>query len=152
MSVRSFVNRDWTMDAELRISNLPEEWKTLDGVPAMMEFLSIALEDMGLLGMTPDGGAFWMSIGVRFGASNEAEIGELAEIYKRHRGMFQIASYPVSMSYAGGTQNAVVAIGNMTKALMDKRGKPPTVIFIRIMWMPKGMTPSRFKGEKGGGD
>lgn len=152
LSIKSFVNRDGTMDAELRIVNIPDFWKDLDGIPAMAAFLSEVFQRTGELANTDDGGRFWVSIGVRFGPSNESELGELAEIYKRHRGMLQVASYPLATAIPSGFQNAIVAIESITKSLMTKRGIPISSLFIRITWMPKGMHPSRFKGERGGGD
>jgi hypothetical protein len=149
--IKSFVNRDGTVDAELRISDLPDEWKVEDGGPFISEFLSEIFQQLGTLKDTDDGGRFWVSVGFRFGPSNESEIGELAELYKRHRGLFQIASYPVSAALASGLQNAVAASGTMATSLGESRGLYPAVVIVRLTWMPSGQNPSRYKGEKGGG-
>jgi hypothetical protein len=151
IDIKSFVNRDGTVDAELRLSELPDEWKLEDGGPLISEFLSQIFELLGVIKGTEDGGRFWVSVGFRFGPSNEAEIGELVELYKRHRGLFQIASYPVSAEFASGLQNAVAASGTMATTLGERRGLYPAVVIVRLTWMPSGQNPSRYKGEKGGG-
>lgn len=147
--VKSFINQDGSVDGEVRIGNLPDDWRVPDGLPQLKEFLSTLLRQVGDLKPGPEGGAYWISIGVRFGPNNESEIGELAELYKRHRGLFQVASYALDASIQSAAQNAVVAIGEIVKAIMTRRGLPPSVIFIRYTWTPDGVRPHRYTGESG---
>lgn len=152
LSIRSFINADGSVDAELRAGNLPDEWREEDGTPALMAFFSQLLRVAGTLEPGPELGRYWISIGVRFGPQNESEVGELAELYKRHRGMFQVASHALQADMKSGLQNAVVSIGTIIKSLQSKRGLIPSVVFIRITWLPVADTrPHRYEGEKGGG-
>jgi len=98
------------------------------------------------------GGAFWLSIAVRFGPQNEAEIGELAKLYKRYRGLFQIGTYPTPAWAEGAVQLALVedAVGlrAMVRSLLEKRGLPPAAILIRFVWTPDASRPGHYEGEK----
>jgi hypothetical protein len=149
LGLRTFINGDLTVDGEIRISQLPDDWRTMDGIPEVMAILSSILKQIGTLTPGEEGGAYWISIGVRFGPQNDAEVGDLAEMYKRYRGMFQVASYPTDAGAISGAQNAIVAFGAIVRSLMDKRGLPPAVIFVRITWTPDGTRPHRYGGEKG---
>lgn len=149
LGLRTFINADLTVDGELRISQLPDDWRTPEGIPEVMALLSSILRDIGVLVPNDEGGAYWISIGVRFGPQNDAEVGDLAEMYKRYRGMFQVASYPTDAGAVSGAQNAIVAFGAIVRSLMDKRGLPPAVVFVRITWTPDGTRPHRYGGEKG---
>lgn len=152
LSIKSFINADGSVDSELRFGNLPDEWRDGEGTPALMAFLSQMLRVVGTLEPDAEGGKYWISIGVRFGPQDESEAGELAELYKRHRGMFQVASHALQTDMTSGLQNAVVSIGTIVKSLQSRRGLPPSVIFIRITWLPVTDTrPHRYEGEKGGG-
>ena len=151
LSLKTFINVDGTVDGEIRIADLPDDWRSEEGIPELMEFLSQILRAAGTLTPGIEQGAYWVSIGVRFGPQNDAEVGDLAEMYKRYRGMFQVASYPLDASSVSGLQNAIVAFGMIVRSLMEKRGLPPAVVFIRYTWMPDGSRPGRFTGEKGGG-
>jgi hypothetical protein len=151
LGLRTFINADLTVDGELRMAMLPDDWRTPEGIPEVMELLSQILRRLGTLTAGDEGGAYFISIGVRFGPQNDSEVGDLAEMYKRYRGMFQVASYPTMAGEAAGQQNAIVAFGSIVRALMDKRGLPPAVIFVRVTWTPDGSRPGRFGGEKGGG-
>ena len=53
-----------------------------------MTFLSRVLNAVGVLVPGDEGGNYWISVGVRFGPQTDAERGDLAEMYKRYRGMF----------------------------------------------------------------
>ena len=151
LGLRTFINADLTVDGELRVSQLPDDWRTPEGIPEVMAILSQILRQIGLLVPGDEGGAYWISIGIRFGPQNDSEVGDLAEMYKRYRGMFQVASYPTDASMTSGGQNAIVAFGAIVRSLMEKRGLPPAVIFVRVTWTPDGTRPGQFKGEKGGG-
>lgn len=150
--MKTFINADGSVDGEIRMGGLPDEWRVPDGVVLLMEFLSGLLGRLGSLEPGEEGGRYWVSIGVRFGPSNESEIGELAELYKRHRGLFQVASYALDLGVPGAGQNAVVAIGEIIRSIMNRRGMPPTALFVRVTWTPDGVRPHRYSGESGKGD
>jgi hypothetical protein len=150
LGLKTFINVDHTVDGEIRISDIPEDWRTEEGIPEVMALLSQILRQLGVIAPGEEGGAYWISIGVRFGPQNDAEVGDLAELYKRYRGMFQIASYPTDAGQRSGEQNAIVAFGHIVRSLMERRGLPPAVVFVRLTWMPDGNRPGHFKGEKGG--
>lgn len=152
LGLKSFINQDQTVDGEVRASGLPEEWRTEEGRAELEEFLSDAMTEGGVLVPGEEQGGYWLSVGVRFGPQTDAEVGDLAEMYKRFRGLFQVATYPVDASLRAALGNAVVGVGLMIKSLIEKRGLPPSVVFVRVTWTPTGERPSRFEGEKGGGD
>jgi hypothetical protein len=149
--LKTFINADGSVDGEIRIAGLPDEWRVPEGVPKLAEFASQMLRAVGTLAAGEEGGAYWISIGVRFGPQNETEIGDLAEMYKRHRGLFQVAAHATEASLISGLMNNVVAMESIVKALMEKRGLPPAVIFIRFTWTPDGSRPERYEGERGDG-
>jgi len=151
LAIKTFINADGTVDGDLRISDVPELWRTEDGFPTMAAYLSALLIRLGTLPASQDGGRFFISLGIRFGPRDIGEIENLAALYKRFRGLFQVASHPLDASFKSGLQNAVAAMSAFVKSLMSKRGLPPAVVFIRITWMPSGMTPGRYEGEAGGG-
>ena len=153
MAVQTFPNRDGSVDGELRIGNLPPEWRTLEGVRGLVAALSGALRTFVPFEPKPAmGGAFWASFGIRFGPQNEAEVGELAELYKRYRGLFQIGTYPTQAWGTGALQLALtgeeVGLRAMVESLLEKRGLPPTTILIRFIWTPDGKRPGHYQGEK----
>ena len=152
LGLKSFINQDGTVDGEVRASGLPEEWRTEEGRAELEEFLSDAMTEGGVLVPGEEQGGYWLSVGVRFGPQTDAEVGDLAEMYKRFRGLFQVATYPVDASLRAALGNAVVGVGLMIKSLIEKRGLPPSVVFVRVTWTPTGERPSRYEGEKGGGD
>lgn len=149
LGLKSFINMDRTVDGEIRIGNLLEEWRTIEGIPSLMELLSTILRRVGVLQPGEEGGAYWISIGIRFGPQNDADVGDLAEIYKRFRGMFQVSSYATDASDRSGFQNAIVAFGTIVRSMMANRGLPPAVVFLRYTWTPDGNRPGRYEGEKG---
>jgi hypothetical protein len=154
MAVQTFINRDGSVDGELTIRNLPDEWRDEDGIRLLIATLSSALRTFRAFDPKPAmGGAFWATYGIRFGPQNESELGELAELYKRHKGMFQIGTYPMHASGTGSLQIGLagenVGLRAMLESLLRKRGLPPTVILIRFIWTPDGQRPGHYKGEKG---
>ena len=155
MAFNTCCNLDGTVDGELTIRNLPEDWRTLQGVRELVAVLSSALRTFQPFpppSRCPMGGSFWCSFGIRFGPQNEAEIGELAELYKRHRGLFQIGTYPTQAWGTGAMQIALtgdrVGMLAMLTSLLEKRGLPPSVVMIRFIWTPDGSRPGHYKGEK----
>jgi len=153
MAVQSFINADGSVDGELTIRNLPEEWRTEAGFGYLIATMSSAFRTFVPFGAKPEmGGAFWCSFGIRFGPQNEAEIGELYHLYKRHRGLFQIGTYPTPAWGAGAIQIALTAdttgLKAMISSLMKKRGLPPSVIMVRFIWTPDGKRPGHYRGEK----
>jgi len=151
VGMKSFINVDGTVDGEVRISNIPDEWRVQDGLPMLAEFLSSVFKVAGVMSAGPEGGGYYISIGCRFGPKSESELAELAEFYKRFRGLFQIACYYTSAEDLSSILNQVVGIRLMIQSLMDKRGLPPAVIFVRVTWTPDDMKPKRYEGEKGSG-
>ncbi len=154
MAVQTMINRDGTVDGELTIRNLPEEWRDERTMGLLVATLSTVLRTFVPFEASPTmGGAFWCSFGIRFGPQNEAEIGELYNLYKRHRGLFQIGTYPTPAWGTGALQIALVGdnvgLKAMLESLMEKRGLPPSVIMIRFIWTPDGERPGHYKGEKG---
>jgi hypothetical protein len=153
MAVQTMVNRDGTVDGELTIRNLPDEWRDARTMGYLVATLSSALRTFEPFAAQPAmGGAFWCSFGVRFGPQNEAEIGEMYNLYKRHRGLFQVGTYPTPAWGTGALQVALVGnnvgLKAMLESLMKKRGLPPSVVMIRFIWTPDGQRPGHYKGEK----
>lgn len=149
--IKAFLNDDGSVDAELRVSDIPHEWKTEEGIIQMEAFFSRLLRRNGPVVPENEGGEYWISIGIRFGAQSEAEAGDMAELYKRFRGLFQVAAYPTFATMAAGLQNNIASAGVIIKAMMSKHGSKPSVVLIRLTWTPDGVRPGRYKGEKGGG-
>jgi hypothetical protein len=155
MAIQSFINTDGSVDGELRIANLPDEWRTARGVADLIATLSGAFASFRPFPALPSmGGKFWVTFAMRFGPQNETEIGELADLYKRFRGLFQIGTYPTPAWNIGPIQSALTSPGDnqglraMITSLQEKRGYPPTVILVRFVWTPDGSRPSHYKGEK----
>jgi hypothetical protein len=160
MSMQTFVNLDGTVDGELRLSSLPREWKDEEGLPELIATLSNAFQTFPVFDRQPAmGGSFWFSVAVRFGPENEAEMGELAELYKRHKGLFQIGTYPTRADHATPLQLCLtddrMGLRGMIGGLEAKRGLPPTSILMRFIWGPdwnpdvSGKRPTHYQGEKG---
>jgi len=154
MGVQTYVNADGTVDGELRIESLPDIWREAGAHTLIVEFLSHVFRYFEYFPSRPPmGGAFWVSFGVRFGPQNEAEVGEIEDLYKKHRGLFQIGTYPTQGWGGGAVQNALtdykVGLRAMLESLMEKRGLPPTVLLVRFIWTPDGKRPAHYLGEKG---
>lgn len=154
MTVQTFVNRDGTVDGELRIGHLPDEWRIPGGAALLVSTLSNAIRAITVFASKPSmGGTYWASFGIRFGPQNEAEVGEMVDLYKRYRGMFQIGTYPTPAWGQGALQVALtgdtVGLRAMLNSLMKKRGLSPSVILIRFIWTPDNKRPAHYRGEKG---
>ena len=158
MAIQSFINGDGSVDGELRISSLPERWRDPRGLPDLIATLSSAFQTFPVFDKSPSfGGGFWATFGVRFGPQNETEAGELADLYKRFRGLFQIGTYPSPAWNSGPIQIAItddkMGLRSMIHSLEAKRGIPPSAILIRFLWGPEWshnsrMRPGHYKGEK----
>ena len=160
MGIQSFINADGTVDGELRIANLPPEWRDQAGLAELTATLSSAFLTFRVFdGHPPMGGSFWFSVAVRFGPQNEAEMSELADLYKKNKGLFQIGTYPTRADHATPLQLCLTddrqGLRGMMEALAVKRGLPPTAVLIRFMWGPDwspergGIRPGHYIGEKG---
>jgi hypothetical protein len=150
MSVKSFVNADGTVDGELRMRNLPAEWRTVDGMPDLVATLSEAIRAMGAFPGNPSmGGTFWVSFGLRFGPKNHREIEEMAKFYKRFRGLLQIGAHYTTAQSLSAILNNALAIRNLVERVWVKRDLPPVQLLIRFFWTPTTERPGRFKGEEG---
>jgi hypothetical protein len=152
-AVQSMINFDGTVDGELRVGDLPPEWREVEGVPLLVATLSSAFRSWRPFAAMPaHGGAYWVSFGVRFGPQNEAEIGELAELYKRFRGLFQIGTYPAPAWNTGPIQIVLTSdragLRSMVQTLLEKRGLPPTNILVRFVWTTDRQRPGHYRGEK----
>jgi histone H1/5 len=150
VGLKSFVNSDGTVDAELRLRNLPDLWRTLEGQPSLGSALSEAVRVMGAFPRQPSmGGAFWVSFGVRFGPKNEAEVEMMAKFYKRFRGLFQVGAYHTTASAVPAILNNAATVRSLVESIWDKRDLPPAQVLVRIVWTPDGQRPGRFQGEGG---
>jgi hypothetical protein len=150
VGLKSFVNSDGTVDAELRLRNLPDLWRTLEGQPSLGSALSEAGRVMGAFPRQPSfGGAFWVSFGVRFGPKNEAEVEMMAKFYKRFRGLFQVGAYHTTASAVPAILNNAATVRSLVESIWDKRDLPPAQVLVRIVWTPDGQRPGRFQGEGG---
>ena len=156
MAIKTFINADGTVDGELRIGNLIPEWQGEDGVGWMIAALSEMFRAFPLFDKKPDmGGKFWISFGVRFGPQNDADLGELAELYKRFRGMFQTGSYPSPADDPVRIQLALVGLKTIMDGVMREHGLSHAVVLIRFIWTfqadKKGRIeqPGRYKDELG---
>jgi len=160
MGIQSFINADGTVDGELRIANLPPEWRDQSGLAELTATLSSAFVTFRVFDRHPPmGGSFWFSVAVRFGPQNEAEMSELADLYKKNKGLFQIGTYPTRADHATPLQLCLTddrqGLRGMMEALAVKRGLPPTAVLIRFIWGPDwspergGLRPGHYRGEKG---
>jgi len=150
MSVKSFINADGTVDGELRLRELPDQWRTVDGMPDLVAALSEAVRAMGAFARGgPEGGAYWISYGFRFGPKNMREIEELAKYYKRFRGLFQVGLHHTTAESLGAILNNAMTVRSLVESLWHKRDLPPAQLLIRVVWTPDGVRPGRFAGEEG---
>ena len=146
--VKSFINRDSTVDGELRLRNLPEEWRSIEGLPLLVATLSEAIRATKALPHQPPGG-FWVSFGLRFGPKDQHEIEEMAKFYKRFRGLFQVGAYHTSAESIPAILNNALAVRDLVERVWAKRDLPPVQLLVRIVWTPDGKRPGRFAGEQG---
>ena len=150
VAVKSFINTDGTVDGELRIRELPDVWRTVAGMPDLVASLSEAARAMGALPKNlPEGGAYWVSHGLRFGPKDMREIEEMAKFYKRFRGLFQIGAHHTTAESLSAILNNALTIRMLVERVWEKRDLPPAQLLVRIVWTPDGVRPGRFAGEEG---
>ena len=138
-SIKTAINADWTVDGELRLDGLPEELRTEEGMLEIVALVSEAFRAFHPFDQVPPmGGKFWLSFGVRFGPNNESQAKELADLYKRFRGMFQVGTYPAFAWSLGAIQDAIAPGGLRTifEGVARKVGIPPSTLLIRFIWLP----------------
>jgi hypothetical protein len=138
LAIKSAINSDWTVDGELRVDNLPDELRTMDGMLEIISLLSEAFRAFRPFPQVPDmGGKFWVSFGVRFGPNNETEIGKLADLYKKFRGLFQTGTYP-SFAWNLASIQSSIALGLkiIFEGVANRMGVPPSTLLIRFVWTP----------------
>jgi hypothetical protein len=148
MDAKSFINRDSTVDGELRLRNLPDEWRSVEGMPYLVASLSEGIRAVGALPRRLRGG-FWISFGLRFGPKDQGEVEEMAKFYKRFRGLFQVGAYHTSAESVPAILNNALAVRDLVERVMAKRDLPPAQLLVRIVWTPDGKRPGRFAGEEG---
>lgn len=151
LAIKTFINADGSVDGELRLGALPEDWRSADGILEGLAVLSEVFRAFRLFDEVPSmGGKFWISFGVRFGPQNEMEIGELAELYKRFRGMLQTGTYPVPAWHPTPIQNALtVGLRSIIEGIQEHHGFPAQVLLVRFIWIPDGSRPGRYADELG---
>jgi hypothetical protein len=151
LAVKTFINADGSVDGELRMGKLPEEWRSSEGILEGIALLSEVFRSFRVFDESPSmGGKFWISFGVRFGPQNDTELGRLAELYKRFRGMLQTGTYPVQGWHATPIQNSLaIGLRTIIDGFMNKHGLPPSVILVRFIWIPDGTRPGRYQDELG---
>jgi len=148
--VKAFTNTDATVDGELRMRNLPREWRVVRGLPLVMATLSEAVRAMGAFPVKPQmGGAFWVSFGVRFGPKNQREIEQMAKLYKRFRGLLQVGAHHATAQNLSAILNNAMTVRMLIERLWQKRDLPPVQLLVRVVWTPTNERPGRFKGEEG---
>lgn len=138
-SIKTAINADWSVDGELRLDGLPEELRTEEGMLEIVALVSESFRAFRPFDQIPSmGGKFWLSFGVRFGPNNESQAKELADLYKRFRGMFQVGTYPVYAWSLGSIQAAIAPGGLRTifEGVARKVGLPPSTLLIRFIWTP----------------
>ena len=149
-TVKSFINADSTVDGELRISNLPDEWRQIAGLPSIVATISEAVRGAGAFPAKPlIGGAFWVSFGLRFGPKDLDEIMLMAKEYKRFRGLLQVGAHHTTAQSLPAMLNNALALRMFIDRIWAKRSLPPVQLLVRFVWTPKKVNPGRFSGEEG---
>ena len=153
VAVKTFINSDGSVDGELKISDLPDELRAEENLPELVALLSEVFRAFRPFPVTPSmGGRFWVSFALRFGPQDETEVGKLAELYKRFRGLYQVGTYPAAAWHPTPIQLALTTgLKTIVEGVARKQGFPPSVILIRFTWMPDGKRPGHLAGEAGGG-
>jgi hypothetical protein len=153
VAVKSFINADGSVDGELKVAELPDELRSEEGAAELVATLSEVFRAFRPFPASPPmGGKFWVSFAMRFGPQNETEVGKLAEIYKRFRGLYQVGTYPAAAWHPTPIQLALATgLKTIVEGVARKQGFPPSVILIRFTWTPDGRRPGHVAGEGGGG-
>ena len=149
-TTKTFINADATVDGELRVSNLPEKWRTIAGLPSIVAAISEAVRGTGAFPAAPStGGAFWVSFGLRFGPKDMDEMMELAKNYKRFKGLLQVGAHHTTAQSLPAMLNNALAMRMFIDRIWAKRNLPPVQLLIRFVWTPQKANPGRFSGEEG---
>lgn len=144
--IKSAINRDGSADAQLAISDFEEAMDWRDVLEVLSKFFSSGVVPL----VNPGGGpSYWISIGLRFGPQEPEELEELADLYKRYRGMFQVSANYQRMDDNQTIQTNIAASLQVGNSLIEKRGLEPTVILVRIAWSLMNTQPKRYEGERG---
>jgi hypothetical protein len=153
VAVKTFINSDGSVDGELRVAEMPDELRSEDGAAELVAILSEVFRAFRPFPATPPmGGKFWVSFAMRFGPQNETEVGKLAELYKKFRGLFQVGTYPAAAWHPTPIQLALATgLKTIVEGVARRQGYPPSVILIRFTWTPDGRRPAHLQGEAGGG-
>lgn len=153
VAVKTFVNADGSVDGELKVSGLPDELRSGEGAAELTAILSEVFRAFRPFPVSPPmGGKFWVSFAMRFGPQNESEMGKLAELYKKFRGLYQVGTYPAAAWHPTPIQLALTTgLKTIVEGVERRQGFPPTVILIRFTWTPDGRRPAHLAGEAGGG-
>ena len=151
-ALKSFVNSDGTVDGELRVEELPEELREEGNLPEISALLSEVFRSFRPFPESPPmGGKFWVSFGMRFGPQNEVELGQLAKLYKKFRGLLQVGTYPAPAWHPTPIQLAIApGLKTVIEGVASRQGFPPSVLLIRFTWTLDGKRPGHWEGEGGG--
>ena len=150
-AVKAFVNTDGSVDGELRVQDLPDELREEENLSYIISWLSEVFRAFRPFPEVPAmRGRFWVSFGMRFGPQNETEVGQLAEMYKRFKGLYQVGTYPAAAWHPTPIQMALApGLKTIMEGVARKQGFSPTVLLIRFTWTPDGKRPGHWKGEGG---
>ena len=124
--IYTHVNKDGTVDGELRIENIPEDLPISEALVVLTE---------GNPFKTFKG--LWSSIGIRFA---EVAMEDMKERYKRHRGLYQESTYYGRSSVEMLNQQRATA--QLISENMEKYGFPKAEqIYVRFHWNKQNTKP-----------
>lgn len=121
--------RDGTVDGELAI-HVPRGWSEDDLYREVLE----------ALGQNPGhiGPGYWISVGQRY------TIKEGDEVYRRHKGMNEIATYYAAMTRRGMIAATLGAARDlMAPGAREKYHRKAAMVFVRFHWNPDRAKPQR---------
>jgi hypothetical protein len=153
ISITTFQNVDGSVDGQLTLDNLPPKWKKPSALVEMIAFFSNAFKGFKPLESELSfGGRYWISWGARFGPKSDEELDFLIESYKRHRGLFQIGTYPMPAWHRSTIQQSLaIGLRFMVEGMQEKHDMSLASLLIRFIWMPNDIRPGRFANEGGQG-
>lgn len=126
--VRVHVYPDGSIDGEISID-------VVKGQSASDLFLDVesAFKKQSL------GKGFWISTGERH------VIQEDAEVYRRHKGMNEVAVYYQRATPSNIAETMLIARRNITPAMERKYKRKASTIFVRLHWNADDKKPKRFR-------